>query len=73
MNEIFTRRSLRRFTDQPLSQQELEQLLRAAMQAPSAGNSQPWEFVVVKNKVARLKIKNLKSHIYRCNINCCVK
>ena len=56
MNEIYTRRSLRRFTGQPLTEKELEQLLRAAMQAPSAGNSQPWEFVVVKNKATFEKI-----------------
>ena len=56
MNEIYTRRSLRRFTNQPLSDKEIEQLLRAAMQAPSAGNCQPWEFIVVKNKSTFEKI-----------------
>ena len=67
MNEIFIRRSLRRFTDRPLSQQELEQLLRAAMQAPSAGNAQPWEFVVVKNKTTFEKI--IEIHPYASPLN----
>ena len=50
MKEIFERRSIRKFTDEPISQVHLEKLLRAAMRAPSAGNQQPWEFIVVKNK-----------------------
>ncbi|MDR0514861.1 MAG: nitroreductase family protein [Coriobacteriaceae bacterium] len=47
MKEIFERRSVREFTDQPVEPEKVEQLLRAGMQAPSAGNQQPWEFVVV--------------------------
>lgn len=50
MKEIFNRRSIRKFKDQPLEQEKIEQLLKAAMQAPSAGNQQPWEFIVVKEK-----------------------
>lgn len=50
MKEIFSRRSIRRFTDEPLSDAHLEKLLRAAMNAPSACNEQPWEFVVIKNR-----------------------
>jgi nitroreductase len=44
---IFKRRSIRSYTDQPLDRQTLISLLQAAMAAPSAVNSQPWEFVVV--------------------------
>ena len=44
MNEIFTRVSTRKFEDRPVEQEKITQLLRAAMQAPSAGNQQPWEF-----------------------------
>ncbi len=50
MNAIFTRRSVRRFTKKQVEQEKLEKILRAAMQAPSAGNQQPWEFIVVKGK-----------------------
>ncbi|MBR5558760.1 MAG: nitroreductase family protein [Oscillospiraceae bacterium] len=59
MNEINIRRSIRRFTDKPLTDMQIEQLLKAAMQAPSAGNAQTWEFVVVKNKNTFLKIMNI--------------
>jgi len=44
---IFKRRSIRQYTDQPVEREVLVQLLRAAMAAPSAVNSQPWEFVVI--------------------------
>ena len=47
MDPIFTRVSIRRFTPQPVEAEKVEQLLRAAMAAPSATNQQPWEFVVV--------------------------
>ena len=50
MNSIFTRISVRRYQDRPVEQEKVEQLLRAAMAAPSARNEQPWEFYVVTNR-----------------------
>lgn len=50
MNEIFERVSIRNFTDQPVGADKVELLLRAAMQAPSADNQQPWEFVIVNKR-----------------------
>jgi len=47
LEAIFTRRSVRDFTHDPVSQEEIEKLLKAGMQAPSAGNEQPWHFVVI--------------------------
>ena len=50
INEIFTRVSTRKFEDRPVETEKITQLLKAAMQAPSAGNQQPWEFFVVTDK-----------------------
>lgn len=50
MNSIFKRRSIRKYTDQNISDEVIEQVLRAAMAAPSAVNEQPWHFVVLKDK-----------------------
>ena len=50
MNEIFSRVSIRKFEDIPVEQEKITQILKAAMQAPSAGNQQPWEFCVVTDK-----------------------
>lgn len=47
---IHGRRSVRRYLDRPLEEGDLEQLLRAAMSAPSAGNQQPWQFIVVDDR-----------------------
>jgi len=50
MEAIFTRRSIRKYTSDPISEDVMEQALRAAMSAPSAGNAQPWHFVVVTDR-----------------------
>lgn len=51
MNEIiatiFRRRSIRKYTDQAVEEATLTLLLQAAMAAPTATNSQPWEFIVI--------------------------
>ena len=38
MNEIFKRISVRKFEDKPVEQEKIEQIMKAAMAAPSAGN-----------------------------------
>lgn len=50
LDAIMNRRSIRRFTGQPLTEEQLDTLLRCAMQAPSAGNQQPWHFMVIQDK-----------------------
>lgn len=46
---IFKRVSVREFTDEKVTKEQLELILRAAMQAPSAVNQQPWEFLVCED------------------------
>ncbi len=53
LEAIFTRRSVRKYTDEPVSEEDLRTLLEAAMSAPSASNRQPWHFIVVRER-ARL-------------------
>ena len=47
---IVSRRSIRKYTTEPVSDEDIEALLNAAMHAPSAVNEQPWHFVVVKDR-----------------------
>ena len=47
---ILTRRSIRKYTEQPVSDEVLKELLEAAMYAPSASNQQPWCFVVINDR-----------------------
>lgn len=50
IDTIMTRSSVRQYTDAPVTDAEVETLLRAAMAAPTAVNKQPWEFVVVRDR-----------------------
>lgn len=50
MQEIFIRRSIRKFEEKEIEKDKIDKLLRAAMQAPSAANQQPWEFIIVTDK-----------------------
>lgn len=62
IDAILTRRSIRRFTGQVISDEQLELLLKAGFQAPSAHNLQPWHFIIVKEKANLEKISS--SHPY---------
>jgi nitroreductase len=49
MDAIQTRRSIRKYKDEPVPKETINQLLTTATLAPSASNSQPWAFVVVQD------------------------
>lgn len=59
MESIFTRRSIRKYTNQPVEKEKIELLLKAAMQAPSAGNQQPWEFIVVQERESLIRLSGM--------------
>jgi nitroreductase len=50
MQIIYERRSVRRFTDEPVSEEDLKYILEAGRWAPSGENSQGWRFIVIKDK-----------------------
>lgn len=47
---ITNRRSIRKFTDEILQPQEVEQIMKAALMAPTSKNGRPWHFVLVEDK-----------------------
>jgi len=49
LDVIFTRKSVRSYTGEVVSKQDLDMLLKAAMAAPSGRNQQPWAFIAVTN------------------------
>ncbi|MHB1005958.1 MAG: nitroreductase family protein [Chloroflexota bacterium] len=53
LDAIKKRRSIRQYTAEPITDEQIRTLLAAAMQAPSANNSRPWEFVVVRDPALR--------------------
>jgi nitroreductase len=62
LEAIMTRRSIRSYTGEPVSDQDLETILKAGSQAPSAMNHQPWHFVVVKDRDHLASIA--EAHLY---------
>ena len=50
MTALYSRRSIRLFTDKHVPEHMIQDILRAAMCAPSAGNERPWHFIVVTDR-----------------------
>ena len=64
LTTIMTRRSVRQYTSEPVDPSLIEQLLRAAMAAPSAGNQQPWHFVVVTERAKLDAVPEFHRHAW---------
>jgi nitroreductase len=63
LEAIHTRRSIRKYTADPVSEETIRQLLGAAMMAPSAGNQQPWHFVVITDKAQLERVKTVHPYV----------
>ena len=50
IEDIMTRSSVRSYSDKEVGREQMDTLLRAAMAAPTAGNKQPWRFVVINER-----------------------
>jgi nitroreductase len=57
IENMMTRASVRKFTSRPVEDEKVEAMLRAAMSAATAVNSQPWHFVVItdRNKLEKIE------------------
>lgn len=62
---LMTTRAMRRYTDEPISEEEIDTCLRAARQAPSGGNIQPWQFLVVTDPALRRQVGEIYGRAYR--------
>ena len=59
LNAIYARRSIRKFIrGKPIERNKLETLLKAAMAAPSACNTQPWDFIIIEDQDKIQEIQN---------------
>lgn len=71
IDAIYARRSVRQYTGRKVSRQAVEELINAAIQAPSAMNKQPWAFVVIQDPALLQKVCHqakellMKSSIWR--------
>src|SRR6516162_935552 len=53
---IRARRNVRRYTDQPIAHEDLERICEAGRRSPSAGNWQPWNFIVVADRAQLIEL-----------------
>lgn len=61
-NMIFKRASVRKYTEQPVTKEQIEMLMKAAMAAPSTKNVQPWDFIIIQERETLLKINEVHSY-----------
>ncbi len=61
---IISRRSIRTYTDQPISDADLQEIITAGLYAPSAVDLQPWYFVVVKSPEKLAELRGHMSDVY---------
>ena len=64
-NPIYTRRSIRKYEDKPISRELLEQIIDAGRVAPSAKNRQPWKFLVYSGEAKRELLLQMRKGIER--------
>jgi len=50
LKAIFARRSIRKYTSEPVTDKDIKKLLEAAMAAPSGGNRKPWHFITIQDR-----------------------
>ncbi|MBT4504090.1 MAG: nitroreductase family protein [Gemmatimonadetes bacterium] len=62
LEAIHTRRSIREYTDQPVSEELVQEIIGAAMMAPSAGNVRPWQFIVLDDPEVVSQIPRIHPH-----------
>lgn len=63
---IMKRRSIRKYTDAPVTAEQVQALLQAAMAAPSANDVRPWAFVVVRETARRQSLSEIHQWSYMC-------
>ena len=68
LDNIFSRKSVRSYTDQDVTPEQVETILKAAMAAPSGMNVQPWRFVVIRNQDTKDKIAGRNSMIKKAPV-----
>ncbi|MBD5539432.1 MAG: nitroreductase family protein [Desulfovibrio sp.] len=62
LTALRTRRSVRAYTHEPVSDKELDIVLSAAQLAPSAANEQPWDFVVIRDPKTLAKVGDINRY-----------
>jgi nitroreductase len=62
LNFIFNRRSIRKYTEESISKELINDIMEAAMAAPSAVNKKPYEFIIITEKSTLKKVSEFLPH-----------
>ena len=62
LEAIHTRRSIREYQHKPVAPELVEEIISAAMMAPSAGNARPWQFIVIDDHQVLARIPEIHPH-----------
>lgn len=62
MELIHTRRSVRKYQERPVERDLIQKVIAAGTSAPSAGNQQPWHFIVVTDPVLLKRVPDVHPH-----------
>ena len=68
INNIMTRTSIRKYTNEPVSKADIETMLRASMAAPTAVNKQPWHFVAATDKAKLAELAGRRGRIKQAGV-----
>lgn len=66
MDALCSRRSVRKYSEKTVPEESLREILEAAMSAPSAGNQQPWHFIVINDRKLLDLIPEFHPHSLMC-------
>lgn len=59
IDEIINRRSIRKYKDKQVSDEDINQIINSAILAPSGSNTQPWNFIIIKSREVREKVREV--------------
>lgn len=62
IENLFARRSVRKYTAEPVSDDQIELLLKAGMAAPSASNMKPWHFITITDRATLNHLADVHPH-----------
>ncbi len=65
ISEIYDRRSIRKFIDKSISQEDIADIIQSGLKAPSSKNRQPWKYIVVQGNAKKEMIKVFRQGIER--------
>ena len=65
ISAIYDRRSIRKFSDKPISQEDIKDIIQSGIKAPSSKNRQPWKYIVIQGNAKEEMLKVFRRGIER--------